>query len=103
MLRVGSKVTLTDIRRKGSCGAGNNKSVRCNTTHRISVTHIEEETSHNTIKLKEQYNIVCNHRHLPVIFLRALDISRACKPICWSVMSPSNSARGTRAVKCVRQ
>ena len=35
----------------------------------------------------------------PVIFLRALDMSLACKPICWSVMSPSSSARGTRANK----
>lgn len=28
----------------------------------------------------------------PVIFLKALDMSRACSPICWSAMSPSNSA-----------
>lgn len=33
----------------------------------------------------------------PVILRRALDIRRACSPIWVSPMSPSSSARGTRA------
>ena len=46
---------------------------------------------------REQVTCMYCSAYAPVIFLSALDMRRAWSPICWSVMSPSNSALGTSA------
>lgn len=41
--------------------------------------------------------VVCDLASEPVILRSALDMRRACRPICMSPMSPSSSALGTSA------
>ena len=41
--------------------------------------------------------VVFDLEMVAVSLRKAWDMSRACRPMCWSPISPSSSARGTRA------